>query len=159
MTFLTPKQGIKWNFGGNMLSNIECALAGITPTGKEEMSHAELVKRLQTGHDSHCAMSYGMHEHCCDCSFPDRAEAVATIEQLQADLAAARAEVERLQASERSAWNAAVDRDAHLDVLMADLAAARTLLKDCLPELDGEGVTIHRVWKELAKEPKRHEHV
>ena len=54
------------------------------------MSHAELVKRLQTGHDSHCAMSYGMHEHCCDCSFPDRAEAVATIEQLQADLAAAR---------------------------------------------------------------------
>ena len=55
------------------------------------MSHAELVKRLQTGHDSHCAMSYGMHEHCCDCSFPDRAEAVATIEQLQADLAAARA--------------------------------------------------------------------
>ena len=124
MTFLTPKQGIKWNFGGNMLSNIECALAGITPTGKEEMSHAELVKRLQTGHDLHCAMSYGMHEHCCDCSFPDRAEAVATIEQLQ-----------------------------------ADLAAARALLKDCLPELDGEGVTIHRVWKELAKEPKRHEHV
>ena len=27
----------------------------------------------------------------------------------------------------------------------ADIAAARALLRDCLPELDGEGVTIHRV--------------
>jgi hypothetical protein len=30
--------------------------------------------------------------------------------------------------------------------------ALRGLLRDCLPELDGEGVTIHRVWAELAKE-------
>ena len=34
--------------------------------------------------------------------------------------------------------------------LRADLAAARALLRDCLPELDGEGVTIHRVWAALA---------
>ena len=34
--------------------------------------------------------------------------------------------------------------------LKADLAAARALLRDCLPELDGEGTTIHRVWAALA---------
>ena len=35
-----------------------------------------------------------------------------------------------------------------------ELAAARALLRDCLPELDGEGTTIHRAWAALAKEPK-----
>ena len=35
-----------------------------------------------------------------------------------------------------------------------ELAAARALLRDCLPELDGEGVTIHRVWAALAKDAK-----
>ena len=30
----------------------------------------------------------------------------------------------------------------------------RALLRDCLPELDGEGVTIHRVWSALAKDAK-----
>jgi prefoldin subunit 5 len=36
------------------------------------------------------------------------------------------------------------------DALRNDLAVARALLRDCLPELDGEGVTIHRVWAALA---------
>lgn len=41
-----------------------------------------------------------------------------------------------------------------LVALQTDLAAARALLRDCLPELDGEGVTIHRVWAALAKDAK-----
>ena len=40
-------------------------------------------------------------------------------------------------------------RDA-IEALRAELAAARALLRACLPELDGEGVTIHRVWAALA---------
>lgn len=36
-------------------------------------------------------MSYGMHEHCCDCSYPDRQESAETILKLRQDLAAARA--------------------------------------------------------------------
>lgn len=56
------------------------------------MSEDDLVRRLQVGHDSGCAMSYGMHEHCCDCSYPDRQESAETILKLRQDLAAARAE-------------------------------------------------------------------
>lgn len=39
---------------------------------------------------------------------------------------------------------------AERDSYRQDLAAARALLRDCLPELDGEGTTIHRVWAALA---------
>ena len=55
------------------------------------MSEDDLVRRLQVGHDSGCAMSYGMHEHCCDCSYPYRQESAETILKLRQDLAAARA--------------------------------------------------------------------
>lgn len=55
------------------------------------MSEDDLVRRLQVGHDSECAMSYGMHEHCCDCSYPYRQESAETILKLRQDLAAARA--------------------------------------------------------------------
>jgi hypothetical protein len=34
---------------------------------------------------------------------------------------------------------------------MDERDALAALLRDCLPELDGEGVTIHRVWAALAK--------
>ena len=57
-----------------------------------DKSYDELVKRLQTGHDSQCAMSYGMHEHCCDCSYVDRQDAADAIVALQARVA----ELERL---------------------------------------------------------------
>jgi hypothetical protein len=46
----------------------------------------ELLKRLETGHDKECAMSYGMHEHCCDCSYPARQEAAARVRELEAEL-------------------------------------------------------------------------
>jgi len=39
----------------------------------------DLVTRLNEGHDRECAMSYGMHERCCDCSFPARQAAAAEI--------------------------------------------------------------------------------
>ena len=56
------------------------------------MNYDELVKRLQTGHDSQCAMSYGMHEHCCDCSYVDRQNAADAIVALQARVAELEAE-------------------------------------------------------------------
>lgn len=46
----------------------------------------ELLKRLETGHDKECAMSYGMHEHCCDCSYPARQEAAARVRELEEKL-------------------------------------------------------------------------
>lgn len=39
-----------------------------------------------------------------------------------------------------------------LDAIAAEIDALTALLRDCLPELDGEGVTIHRVWAALAKD-------
>ena len=45
-------------------------------------------------------------------------------------------------------------RDEHRPAFVAGYDAARRellpLLRACLPELDGEGVTIHRVWAALA---------
>ena len=88
------------------------------------MSDIELVKRLQVGHDPHCAMSYGMHEHCCDCSYPCRQEAVETINKLRQDLAAARAE--RDAAFKMSKCECGADECcANLVRLHDDLAAAR----------------------------------
>lgn len=43
-------------------------------------------------------------------------------------------EIKQLRASERSAWNAAVDREADIDALKADLAAARARVA----ELEGQ---------------------
>ena len=97
------------------------------------MSDDELVKRLQVGHDPHCAMSYGMHEHCCDCSYPCRQEAVETINKLRQDLAAARARVEKLEGAEedRDEYQRQAklyaERCAESDM---ELAAARTLLRE-----------------------------
>ena len=57
------------------------------------------------------------------------------IDQLRQDLAAAQARVAELT-----------------DELQMECEArqrVRALLRDCLPELDGEGVTIHRVWAAL----------
>jgi len=74
-------------------------------------------------------------------------QAVAERDQLRQDLAAARSVLFEWQAAHRIA----VDRATKAE---ADLAATRALLRDCLPELDGEGTTIHRAWAALAKEPK-----
>ena len=63
------------------------------------MSEDDLVRRLQVGHDSGCAMSYGMHEHCCDCSYPYRQESAETILKLRQDLAAARADATLLRST------------------------------------------------------------
>ncbi len=67
-----------------------------------------------------------VHLLCPDC-----------IKKLQADLATAQARVAELT-----------------DELQMECEArqrVRALLRDCLPELDGEGVTIHRVWAALAE--------
>ena len=82
------------------------------------MSEDDLVRRLQVGHDSGCAMSYGMHEHCCDCSYPDRQESAETILKLRQDLAAA--QMDAAKTGEREAVY--LSRIQHL---MSELAAAR----------------------------------
>ena len=83
------------------------------------MSEDDLVRRLQVGHDSGCAMSYGMHEHCCDCSYPDRQESAETILKLRQDLASAN---EKLRAFEHYVMTG---RNEQHDRLVADLEAAR----------------------------------
>ena len=83
------------------------------------MSEDDLVRRLQVGHDSGCAMSYGMHEHCCDCSYPDRQESAETILKLRQDLAAA--QMDAAKTGEREAVY--LSRIQHL---MSELAAAQT---------------------------------
>lgn len=82
------------------------------------MSEDDLVRRLQVGHDSGCAMSYGMHEHCCDCSYPDRQESAETILKLRQDLAEAR------QISGYD-WDFLEAQAQSIRELQADLAAAR----------------------------------
>ena len=75
----------------------------------------ELLKRLETGHDKECAMSYGMHEHCCDCSYTVRQEAAARVRELEAE----RDSVQHLfEQQER-----------HRDELLAENAALRALLR------------------------------
>lgn len=72
-----------------------------------DKSYDELVRRLQAGHDSQCAMSYGMHEHCCDCSYVDRQDAADAITALQARVAELETELRRALAiapSNAIAW-------------------------------------------------------
>lgn len=48
-------------------------------------------------------------------------------------------------------------RDEHRPAFVSGYAAAERellpVLRACLPELDGEGVTIHRVWAALGDKP------
>ena len=65
---------------------------------------------------------------------------LAEITQLRAELAREKQEHDRATTFHATAVK---ERD-----------ALTALLRDCLPELDGEGVTIHRVWAALAKDAK-----
>jgi hypothetical protein len=92
--------------------------------------------------------------------YQDAADAIVQLQARVAELTAERdhfrdcisAKEVRALVDERDNWAAlcaATGED--LRECKADLAAARALLRDCLPELDGEGVTIHRVWAALAE--------
>lgn len=80
-------------------------------------------------------MSYGMHEHCCDCSYPCRQEAVEIINKLHQDLAAAQ--------RERDQFHDAMLRQA------ADLAAALASLRELIGMIEIAAVMPDAINKHL----------
>lgn len=59
-------------------------------------------------------------------------------------------EIKQLRESERSAWNAAVDREADIDALKADLAAAQRALTNMVAAVDAERKRAERAEADLA---------
>ena len=126
----------------------------------------ELLKRLETGHDKECAMSYGMHEHCCDCSYPVRQEAAARVRELEAAQSVQNVVTytmveacKRAEAERDSVQHLFAQQERHRDELLAERDALRAeverlrrqrgqaiaRIKDMLMGDDGQA------WKEARK--------
>ena len=76
---------------------------------EENVMSDDLLKRLETGHDKECAMSYGMHEHCCDCSYTVRQEAAARVRELEAERDALRERIVGMEEGRRLAGGSSHD--------------------------------------------------
>ena len=130
----------------------------------------DLLKRLETGHDKECAMSYGMHAHCCDCSYTVRQEAAARVKELEDYIERKRVEssvemfaylvrAERAEAERDSVQHLFAQQERHRDELLAERDALRAeverlrrqrgqaiaRIKDMLMGDDGQA------WKEARK--------